>query len=56
MRKRSARSPASQDTSDAVPARRRRRSVEPALIEKTRSVTTDGRQFTIVNLPPGTPT
>src|SRR6185369_10993674 len=43
------------DTSDAVLPGVIVEASSPALIEKTRSVTTDGRgQFTIVNLPPGT--
>jgi hypothetical protein len=43
------------DTSDAVLPGVVVEASSPALIEKTRSVTTDGRgQFTIVNLPPGT--
>src|SRR6478672_6118480 len=42
------------DASDAVLPGVVVEASSPALIEKTRSVTTDGRgQFTIVNLPPG---
>src|SRR3977135_2729152 len=43
------------DASDAVLPGVTIEASSPALIEKTRSVTSDGRgQFTIVNLPPGT--